>query len=686
MEHALFIQDLAVVMLVAGVVTLLFHQFKQPVVLGYLLAGFIVGPWTPPFPLVHDEATIKTLSELGVILLMFSLGLHFSLSKLKQVGLVALVASLLEIILMCGIGYVVGRAFGWSRMDCIFLGALLSISSTTIIAKALEELGLEKAKFAEMIFGILIVEDILAIAMLALLSGLGTTEALAWGEVGLKLGRLILFMVTLLIVGLLVVPRLLDYVIKFRSREMLLITSLALCFGVSLLAMKLGYSVALGAFLIGAILGETQHHHRVSEVVHSVRDMFSAIFFVAVGMLIQPMVLAQYWRPILIITFVVIVGKVLSCSLGALLAGNDLKSSLRVGMGLAQIGEFSFIIASLGLSLGVTSHFLYPIAVAVSALTTLSTPYLIRYSDAFARGVEKIAPRPVLRFLDFYLESIQRLQRDRGTPAREIIRALVRKILLQIGINFILITALFVIANGAHVWLASGPWEPPRFLGGWPVFLWMTALVAALPVVVATFLKLRALGMLAGELIVGAQAGSEALVAALRGAISRTVLIVGFGFQMLWIIGISATLLPSWEALAGLSAVGLGLALIFWKKFVGLYAEAQFALHATLNPLPAEEASPPAPESSPMSDVLKEAQLEAVKISEFSWVVGRKIRELGLREATGTSAVGLEREGQTRVNPGADEVLQEGDVLVVLGSKEQVKAAQEFLLKEGVNS
>src|SRR5262245_48760826 len=246
MHGIAFLQDLAVVMIVAALVTILFHRLKQPVVLGYILAGVIIGPHTPPFPLIHDEETIKTLSELGIILLLFSLGLEFSLRKLKAVGGTAFIAAFLEILLMAWVGYEIGRLFGWTVMDSIFLGAMLSISSTTIIVKALAELGKTKEKFAQLIFGILIIEDILAIAMIALLSGIAMTGSLQLTDVGKTLGKLSLFLVVSLVAGLLMIPRLLGYVARFKSNEMLLITVLALCFGFSMLAEKLGYSVALG--------------------------------------------------------------------------------------------------------------------------------------------------------------------------------------------------------------------------------------------------------------------------------------------------------------------------------------------------------------------------------------------------------------------------------------------------------
>lgn len=379
-------------MIIAAVVTMVFRYFKQPVVLGYILAGVIIGPHTPPYALIEDKHTIETLSELGVIFLMFALGLEFSLKKLTKVGATALLAASFEIILMVWAGYQLGRAFGWGTMDSVFLGAILSISSTTIIIKALEEIGKTKERFAQMIFGILIVEDILAILMIAMLSGFATTGSLAMGDVAVTVGKLSAFLGVLLVAGLILVPRLLNWVAKFKSNEMMVVTVIGLCFGVSLLAVKMGYSVALGAFLIGAIIAEARHIAHIETLMHPVRDLFSAVFFVSIGLLIDPQLIAQHWVPVLVITVVVVLGKVLTCGFGTFVAGNDLKSSMRVGMGLAQIGEFSFIIAALGLTLKVTSDFLYPIAVAVSALTTLLTPYLIRSSDATVRGMEKSCP------------------------------------------------------------------------------------------------------------------------------------------------------------------------------------------------------------------------------------------------------------------------------------------------------
>ena len=396
--HAIsFIQDLAVIMLIAGVVTVLFHRFKQPVVLGYIVAGFIIGPHTPPFGLIHDEETIKTLAELGVIFLMFCLGLEFSLRKLFKVGATAFIAAFLEIVLMIWIGYEIGRWFDWNTMDSLFLGAILAISSTTIIVKALNDLKMKNERFAQLIFGVLIVEDILGIGIIALLSSIAVSGTVSSGEVFSTVGKLSLFMIVALVIGILLVPRLLAYVAKFESNEMLLITVLGLCFGFCLLVVKLEYSMVLGAFLIGAIMAESRQLLKIERLIEPVRDLFSAIFFVAIGLMLDPMILLQYAWPIAVITVAVVLGKMLSCGLGAFIAGNDGRTSLRVGMGLSQIGEFSFIIASLGMTLQVTSNFLYPVAVAVSVITTLLTPYLIRAADPLSiklAGGDAATPGP----------------------------------------------------------------------------------------------------------------------------------------------------------------------------------------------------------------------------------------------------------------------------------------------------
>jgi len=422
--HALrFIQDLAVIMLIAGFISVLFYRLKQPVVLGYIIAGVIIGPSTPPFSFIHDQETINTLAQLGVVFLMFSLGLEFSLRSLSKVGFVATFTALAEIILMMWLGYEIGQFFGWRTIDSIFLGAILAISSTTIIVKALQELGFKNEEFVKLIYGVLIVEDVLAIAIIGILSSIAISGSVNVTDVIFTLGELLIFIVVTLVVGILIIPKVISYVNNFKNDEMLLITVLALCFGFCLFVIQLEYSIALGAFIIGAIIAETKQLKHIARLVEPLRDMFSAIFFVSVGLLLNPNIVVKYIIPILVITFAVVIGKIVSCSLGTLLSGRDGKTSLRVGMGLAQIGEFSFIIASLGLSLKVTSDFLFPIAVAVSVITTFLTPYLIRFSDPLADCIAKLLPPGVSNVFNLYSNWMQLIHPEtRGQRIRKVVR------------------------------------------------------------------------------------------------------------------------------------------------------------------------------------------------------------------------------------------------------------------------
>ena len=576
-----FLQDLAIVMIVAGLVTIVFHRLKQPVVLGYILAGVIIGPHTPPLPLIANDETIQTLSELGIIFLMFSLGLEFSLRKLKEVGATAFIGATMAILVMLCAGYSLGQAFGWSSIDSIFLGAILSISSTTIVVKALAELGLTKKPFAQLIFGVLIVEDILAIVMIALLSGFATTGSFAVADVGITVIKLGSFLGILLVAGLILVPRLLNYVARFKSNEMLLITVLGLCFGVSGLAVRLGYSVALGAFLIGAVIAEARQIARIEMLLEPLRDMFSAVFFVSIGLLIDPVLLVRYAGPILVITAVVVVGQVFSCSLGVFLAGHDRQTSLRVGMGLAQIGEFSFIIATLGMSLKVTSGFLYPIAVAVSALTTLTTPYLIKNSDSVIEWFDRAAPLPVKRWLDFYTRWTSEL----AEGERHFGLGLARKWGWQIALNLIFITGIFIAAGAMRSRGLTWWPEIPRGEDGVKAALWLGAMLLSLPLLIAVFRKLRALAMLLSEMSVTRVAGGVN-TNSLRSVVANTIVAAGCIMLVLIILLLSSTILPSWKLLLVQALIVTVTAILLRRSFTKLYSKAQFALQETLAQAP----------------------------------------------------------------------------------------------------
>lgn len=578
--HAIsFIQDLAVIMLVAGVVTILFHRFKQPVVLGYIVAGFIIGPHTPPFGLIHDEDTIKTLAELGVIFLMFCLGLEFSLRKLFKVGATAFIAAFLEIVLMIWIGYEIGRWFDWSTMDSLFLGAILAISSTTIIVKALNDLKMKDQRFAQLIFGVLIVEDILGIGIIALLSSIAVSGTVSSGEVFSTVGKLSLFMIVALVIGILLVPRLLAYVAKFESNEMLLITVLGLCFGFCLLVVKLEYSMVLGAFLIGAIMAESRQLIKIEGLIEPVRDMFSAIFFVAIGLMIDPQILLQYAWPIAVITVAVVLGKMLSCGLGAFIAGNDGRTSLRVGMGLSQIGEFSFIIAALGMTLQVTSDFLYPVAVAVSAITTLLTPYLIRGADPLSLKIAALMPTQMSRVFGMYGEWLRSIQ-PQGEGA--MLAAMIRKIILQVGVNLALVIAIFFAGSffagriGGYLegWVSDQSWQKALIWGG--------ALLVSLPFLIAAYRKLKALSMLLAEMSVKPEMAGRH-TQRVRRVIAELIPLLSLLVIFLLLAALSASILPTNKLLVLIAVVTAAVAAVLWRWFIRVHTRMQVALLETLD-------------------------------------------------------------------------------------------------------
>ncbi|MFL9609150.1 cation:proton antiporter [Methylobacillus sp. Pita2] len=580
MHAAAFIQDLAVIMLVAGMVTIIFHRMKQPVVLGYILAGLILGPHTPPFSMVHDNHTIEILAELGIVFLMFSLGLEFSLRKLRAVGATAVVAALVEIVVMVWLGYEIGSYFGWKSMDSIFLGAMLAISSTTIIVKALDELNMKHERFAQMIFGVLIVEDILGIGIIALLSGIAATGQVSTLDAAVTISNLTLFMVVALVLGIILVPKLLEYVASFKRDEMLLITILGLCFGFCLLVIKLDYSVALGAFMIGAIMAESRRIRAIERLIMPIRDMFSAIFFVAIGLMLDPAIIIEYAEPVIVVILVIIFGKIFACTLGAMAAGNDGRTSLRVGMGLSQIGEFSFIIASLGLTLGVTSSFLYPIAVAASVITTLTTPYLIKAADPLSSTLARNMPARISQFFRLYSDW---LASNNHAPDSDgaILAGIYRKLLLQVFVNLCMVSALFLGAVWlVNVHLVSLP-SPMRDIMWQQALTWGSALLLAAPFLIAAFRKLQSLGLLLADHTTQGMTGNDC--GRVQRFIAKAVNVLAVVGMALLILALSHRIMPPLDVWVVVLLIVAGLVALLWRWFVMLHYRMQIALIETLS-------------------------------------------------------------------------------------------------------
>ena len=408
------ISDLAIMLLTAGVVTVIFKKIKQPLVLGYIVAGFLIGPYMPFFFTVADSASISTWSEIGVIVLMFGLGLEFNLHKLAQVGGTAIITALTEVGGMLLIGFGVGQLLGWGIMDSVFLGGMLSMSSTTIIIKAFDELGVRNQGFAQLVFGTLVIEDIAGIFMMIILSTLSVSQSISGGALAMKLALLVLYLALWLILGIYLLPTLMNKATPLMNDETLLVSSLGICFGMVLLANALGFSSALGAFMAGSLLAGTVHAERVEHLTSGVKDLFGSVFFLSVGMMLDPAMIVKYIVPILIITLVTLVGKLIFSSLGVLLSGQTLKNAVHCGCSLAQIGEFAFIIASLGLSLGVIADYIYPIIVSVSIITTLTTPSFIKGSDKLYEWLEKVLPSRLTEKLARYTDEEQSSKEKNG--------------------------------------------------------------------------------------------------------------------------------------------------------------------------------------------------------------------------------------------------------------------------------
>lgn len=444
-EMSNLITDLALILTCAGLMTLIFKKLKQPLVLGYIVAGILTSPHMPYTSSIVDMADIKTWGDIGVIFLLFALGLEFSPKKIMKVGGTAIIAACTIIFCMILLGIGVGMCFGWDRMDSLFLGGMIAMSSTTIIYKAFDDLGLRKKHFAGLVLSILILEDILAIVLMVMLSTVAVSSNIEGTNMLISILKLVFFLILWFVVGIFLIPLLLKACRKLMNEETLLIVSLALCLGMVVIATKTGFSPALGAFIMGSILSETIEAEKIDRLVKPVKDLFGAIFFVSVGMMVDPAMVMQYAIPILVITLTVIIGQSLFGTFGVLLAGQPLKTAIQCGFSLTQIGEFAFIIASMGLSLKVTSNFLYPIVVAVSVITTFITPYMIRLAEPISNWVSDKIPASWDRFLLGYSSGL--LPVNKENLWRKLIIALLRIVIVYSIVSIATIAITFQLIN-----------------------------------------------------------------------------------------------------------------------------------------------------------------------------------------------------------------------------------------------
>ena len=477
-EIPFLVKDLALILMMAGIVTLIFKRLKQPLVLGYIVAGFLVSPHMPYTMSVIDESDIKTWADIGVIFTLFSLGLDFSFKKIVKMGASPIIATAVIVFSMMMLGISVGHGFGWDRMDCIFLGGMLAMSSTTIIYKAFDDMGLRQQKFASMVMSVLILEDILAIVMMVMLSAIAGGNNPDGGQMLTSVLRIAFFLVLWFIVGIFAIPLFLRSVRRLINGETLLVVSLGLCCGMAVLSTQVGFSSAFGAFVMGSILAETIEAEKIIKLVEPVKNLFGAIFFVSVGMLVDPKILVEYALPILALVGTILVGQAVLGTFGFMLGGESLKSAMRCGFSMAQIGEFSFIIASLGLSLGVISNFLYPVVVAVSVITTFLTPYMIRLAQPTYQVLEKHLPERLIHVLNHFAMSHPQTQQQSKW----------RSLLKQMTIN----TVAYGILSAAVIALMFAFVLPltRNLLPGWHLHWYANAITGVLTVVlIAPFLR-----------------------------------------------------------------------------------------------------------------------------------------------------------------------------------------------------
>ncbi len=672
MGEITILRDLAVVMIAAGVAALLFERLRLPKTLGYILVGVLISPHA--LSLVQSGDIVHTLADLGIMFLMFSLGLDFNLRKLRRVGPAAVVTAVLDVVIMVWIGYVIGRVIGLSAIESVFLGAILCDSSTTVLSKTLKDMDKMRESFATIVIGATIVEDVLAIGLIAMLTGGGFAGGLPAAGVAMRLVRLIAFLVVLLIVGLLTVPRLLVYAAKFKSEEVLVLAVLALCFGASLLAVRLEISLALGAFLVGAITAESRLIGRVELLVAPLRHMFTAAFFIAVGLLVQPALMLKHALPILGMTAVVVLGKTANTFVGTLITGNEPRVAFRSALSMAQICEFAFIIATLGLSLKVVGPTVYQVAVGVAVLTTLMNPYLLKHADRLADALGRFAPEGVRRNTTLYVEAVRRMASQYRDNA---VRRTVRRSIWVILVNAAFIAAIFIAAGYAAQHAARLP-EFASWHGEQRTILWIAAVLASLPFYVASARKMHALGMILAEVAVPPASHSPA-AHNVRTLIASLMLFAGIVGMALVTFLLSSTLLPSLKtAVAVLVLVSL-VTWLGWRKLIRMYSRAQTAVQDTF----ARELPPPKPKSVPvMIGALLDKDLEAVTIRENSPATGRAIQELQIRTQTGATVVSIERRGDVLLNPDSSVRLEAGDRVLLMGSADQTEAARKALAGE----
>lgn len=652
------VKDLALILMVAGIVTIIFKKLKQPLVLGYIVAGFLVSPHMPYTMSVIDETDIKTWADIGVIFTLFSLGLDFSFKKIVKMGASPIIATIVIVFSMMMLGISIGHGFGWSKMDCIFLGGMLAMSSTTIIYKAFDDMGLRQQKFAGMVMSVLILEDILAIVMMVMLSAIAGGNNPDGEQMIGSVIKIAFFLVLWFIVGIFAIPLFLRSVRKLINNETLLIVALGLCCGMAVLSTKVGFSSAFGAFVMGSILAETIEAEKIIKLVEPVKNLFGAIFFVSVGMLVDPKILIEYAIPILALVGSILIGQAIFGTFGFMLGGESLKSAMRCGFSMAQIGEFSFIIASLGLSLGVISNYLYPVVVAVSVITTFLTPYMIRLATPTYQVMEKHLPKRLINILNHFAMS------HPSTTQQSKWKSLLRQMLIN-TVAYSILTAAVIALMFTFVLPFTRSLFP-----GWKLHWYANAVTGILTLVlIAPFLR---------AIIMKKNHSNEWKRLWVESSINRIPLlftiVVRFVIALAFIFYICNYLTRFTDALMiiiGIAVVSLMIA-SRWTKKRSIKMERLFIHNLRSRDIMAQVNG----EKKPLYEghlLDRDIHISDFDVPEDSSWGGKTLKELHLRERFGVDMSSIMR-GSQRLNiPNGDTVIFPGDKLQVIGNDDQLQ-------------
>ncbi len=644
--------DLAIILITAGVITVVFKWLKQPLVLGYIVAGFFIGPYFPWFPAVKDATDVHVWSDIGIVFLMFALGLEFSIKKLKRVGSTGAITALTELAIMFLIGSSVGRLLGWSSMECIFLGCMLSISSTSIIIKSFEDLKLKQQKFTSSVTAVLVVEDMIAVLLLVILSTISVSKSFDGGELVMSFGKLIFFLIVWFTFGIFLIPTFLRWMRRYMTEETLCIVAVGLCFGMVVLASYAGFSTALGAFVMGAILAETIEADVIHRIITPIKNLFCAVFFVSVGMLVDPHILVKYIWPILIIAGTVILFKSSAATVGFILSGKNIKTAIQSGFCFCQIGEFSFIIAGLGLSFGVINPDIYPIIVSVSIVTTFVTPYMIKAANPFFNFVEPRMPQRLKEALNRYSNSAK--QTNQTVSVRLFLKKQFSSILIYGAINgAILLLSFTLLKPLLNRMFVSADGTPLV----WGNLIGMTVtLVILLPFVWA--MAVRNVNRERIKELLDSKEYSQAIVI--------PVLLLRYFLALLFIGLVIGNYIHLAVGFLVILAVFIVLVVLFSKRTISFYQRIENQFIENFNSRQAQQ-------SFKIPTLLENNfYLERVPVSQYSPYAGKRLMDTNFREDYGINIVSIERAGMVYDLPNKEMLILPGDRMSVMGSEEQI--------------